>query len=604
MTALKASPNPDVKSLSKTIDLSAILAPFSMREEHHVHPHMTVLSKPKLKRFVAIVGPTTLVTMVTFSGFYYLTAPSEANAAVLLYESLVALWLSSLFILSLVVGGWLITNKVIEKPFDKTPEATNQPTTCLQVQGKTDQTLQEAKQLAESANEAKSRYLTSISHELRTPLQSILGYSQLLNADPTISVEQRDALGIIQRSGEHLADLIEGLLDISRIEAGKLDVHIRQIDLHQLLAQIVNIFSQQAHAKSIDFTYEASRYLPRYVRADEKCLRQILTNIISNGIKFTENGRVHFAVRYRNQVAEFTVTDTGVGIAEDELKRIFKPFERIFNPDVSPVSGTGLGLSIVEFLCDLLGGDISVASVLGEGSRFKIMLMLPSIDVPILSETDIQPVIGYTGARQTVFVVDDEADHRQLITDFLTPLGFQVHEAEDAPSCLTLLKKQQPDLFLIDVSMPHATGIQLSDSLRSLGMSSPIIMLSADAEARHNNQEKRFSHDMYMIKPINLQTLLEHLKRLLKVEWVYRESAQAQPPPIANPMTFDPIPQHVVLDQLCAYADIGYAKGVNESIKKLRQITDVDPSLTEHLASLAVQHLHKKIADILRTKPQ
>ncbi|WP_246841682.1 HAMP domain-containing sensor histidine kinase [Cellvibrio sp. PSBB023] len=230
--------------------------------------------------------------------------------------------------------------------------------------------LQTAKEQAEAANLAKSRYLTGISHELRSPLNAVLGYAQLLEKASDIPASRKDALGVIRRSGEHLADLIEGLLDISKIEAGRLDLHQDQVRLSLLLEQLVHMFRLQAEAKGLEFIYECQDRLPELVRTDEKRLRQILINLLSNAVKYTNKGKVVFKLRYRSQVAEFTVTDTGEGIAAENMERIFRPFERVHRPG-STATGTGLGLTITRLLCEIMAVILPSPANLGKAVNLK-----------------------------------------------------------------------------------------------------------------------------------------------------------------------------------------------------------------------------------------
>ena len=246
----------------------------------------------------------------------------------------------------------------------------------IKAHGRTDAALQKAREVAEAANLAKSRYVTGISHELRTPLNAILGYAQLLERDTTIPERRRDRIRIIRRSGEHLAALIEGLLDISKIEAGRIELYRDRVRLPEFLDQVVDMFQLQAGAKAIDFVFTHEGRLPAIVRTDERRLRQILINLLSNAIKFTQRGQVSLRVRWRDDLAEFEIADTGIGIAKQDLERVFEPFQRIENARAPYEGGVGLGLTITRLLTQIMGGDIVVDSELGRGTRFQVRLML------------------------------------------------------------------------------------------------------------------------------------------------------------------------------------------------------------------------------------
>ena len=283
-----------------------------------------------------------------------------------------------------------------------------------------------------SSQWAKSRYLTGISHELRSPLNAILGYAQLLENDESVPAHRKEALGVIRRSSEYLADLIEGLLDIPKIEAGRLDLHRDQVRIDLLMEQLVTMFRLQAEERGLVFTYHCPLPLPERVTTDEKRLRQILINLLSNAIKYTDRGSVSLTLRYRSQVAEFTVRDTGEGIAPDNIERIFRPFERIRTPGQSR-TGTGLGLTITRLLTEMMGGDIAVESEPGQGSVFKVSLMLSSLhsSSPHSIMAPARRIYGYHGTRLKVLLVDD-ASHRQVIRAMLSPLGFEIRDIGNA----------------------------------------------------------------------------------------------------------------------------------------------------------------------------
>jgi signal transduction histidine kinase/purine-cytosine permease-like protein len=327
---------------------------------------------------------------------------------------------------------------------------------------RTDAALQKAKEAAEAANLAKSRYVIGISHELRSPLNAILGYAQLLERDTAIPERRRDGLRTIRRSGEHLAALIEGLLDISKIEAGRIELYRDEVRLPEFLEQIVQMLRLQAEAKSIAFTFDAPPRLPEIVHTDERRLRQILINLLSNAIKFTRSGNVVFRLRFRSDVADFEIIDTGIGIAADDLARVFEPFQRGANSHAPSTPGVGLGLTITKTLTEVMGGEITVRSRLGEGSTFRVRLLLSGKGhAPAVVE---RRITGRADAARPlrVLVADDDATHRALVADLLEPLGFSVRLAPDGTHALMLAAEEAPDLFLLDIAMPGMTGWELA----------------------------------------------------------------------------------------------------------------------------------------------
>lgn len=475
----------------------------------------------------------------------------------------------------------------------------------------TDMQLQQAKEAAEAANQAKSRYLTGISHELRSPLNAILGYAQLLEKDQNIPSNRRGALKVIRRSSEHLADLIEGLLDISRIEAGRLDLINSDVHINPLLDQIVSMFRVEAESKGITFSYERQTMLPDTVRTDEKRLRQILINLISNAIKYTQQGTVHFSVRYRNQVAEFSIRDSGVGIAQEDIERIFRPFERVRHAGSPHITGTGLGLTITRLLIDIMGGDITIESEPGKGSLFKVQLMLSSTTNKAIASTAEQPVVGYQGKRRTVFAVDDEPDHRSLLQDTLTPLGFNVIQAPDGITCLDMLRfcdtDQRPDIFLLDVNMPDMTGWELAVKLRQQFPESTIMMISANAnEQAPEPLDANPPNDAYLVKPIQMTRLLEQLHIHAGLEWLHELDKQEQPEPVSEHAHRVRLPglKPKQRDEIIRMARIGYAKGIQTQLEKLEQAQNTDTEFMNQLRELTGRFEFNSLVELLESQDE
>ncbi|MCB2038842.1 MAG: hybrid sensor histidine kinase/response regulator, partial [Ottowia sp.] len=243
---------------------------------------------------------------------------------------------------------------------------------------KTDAALQKAREQAEQANQAKTRYISTISHELRTPLNSILGYAQLLSDDASVPPHRRQAVRVIQRGGEHLMSLIEGTLDIARIESGKLTLDKRPMRFADTVGAVAHLFELQASEKGLGFRLDTGEGLPPVVRGDEQRLRQILINLLGNAIKFTSSGAVGLRVHYQREIAVFEVTDTGPGMTAAELDRVFEPFARARSAsEAGP--GAGLGLTIAGMLASLMGGELTAESQPGRGSVFRLRLFLPRL---------------------------------------------------------------------------------------------------------------------------------------------------------------------------------------------------------------------------------
>jgi signal transduction histidine kinase/purine-cytosine permease-like protein/FixJ family two-component response regulator len=440
----------------------------------------------------------------------------------------------------------------------------------------TDAKLERAKQVAEAANHAKSRYVTGISHELRTPLNAILGYAQLLERDASLPERRRDNVRIIRRSGEHLAGLIEGLLDISKIEAGRIELYRDQVRLEEFLDQVVNMFRLQAESKGINFIFLKPERLPEVIYTDERRLRQILINLLSNAIKFTTQGRVILRLRWRGVMAEFEVEDSGVGIAEADLSRIFEPFERATTPGMLNPQGVGLGLTITKLLTQIMGGEITVTSTPGQGSRFLVRILLSeAIQDGVLHPriaTPSQALIGgYDGHRRTVVVADDDPISRGLIQDALVPLGFTVLGASDGQQCLEIAEGCEPDLFLLDLSMPYLTGWELARRLREAGhASASILIVSASAGELLTPPEGRHDHDAVLSKPISITDLLDICGRLLGVRWrADREDMSVGAN--ASSEISDALRALPQLEELRELGAIGYVKGIRAKLDEIER---------------------------------
>ncbi|GEO85609.1 MULTISPECIES: hybrid sensor histidine kinase/response regulator [Alphaproteobacteria] len=436
---------------------------------------------------------------------------------------------------------------------------------------KTDAALQAAKETAEAANRAKSRYVVGLSHELRTPLNAVLGYAQILERDETIPPARQSAIKVIRRSADHLSGLIDGLLDISKIEAGRLQVFSNEVNIQDFLDQLVDMFTPQATAKGLTFVHERARSLPQYVRTDERRLRQILVNLLSNAIKFTDQGTVRFEVGYRSQVATFTVSDTGRGISENDLKRIYEPFQRGEADNIRPMPGLGLGLTITKLLTNTLGGEIAVTSEKDKGSIFKVRLMLSTIDRPSTAPAPERKIISYTGPRRTLVVVDDNEDHRDLMREVLAPLDFVVLTAASGPECLTLIEGVRPDLFLVDIQMPGMNGWQLVEKLRNAGQSAPIVMLSANiGDAPGPGGE---GHDDAIAKPVDVRRLRDKLAMYLGLEWIYADE-QPHPAVTTSPPDRPPSPGTAHIAELSRLSEIGYVRGIEAKLADLSKIEE------------------------------
>jgi len=486
--------------------------------------HWLVYLNSRLSFYLLLVLVLSIVLAVSLSLVYFQAAAhlSMGTAPSQLFMLFVKIY-AVLFLLLCVAAWWLVLNDESRR---QAQMESNMQTQLLMdeiaAHKITDRQLKDARIQAEKANQAKSRYVIGISHELRTPLNSILGYSQLLQKQEQLSEQGETALSVISRSGQHLTSLIDGLLDLARIETGKISLDMSNIDFPKFLSQIVNMFEPQFAQKQLKFEVILSNKIPHYVRIDKKRLEQVLINLLGNALKFTPRGHVIFKVDYRFQTAYFEVQDTGCGIAEHDLERIFQPFERGQNVVQGSYMGTGLGLPIVKLLVDILGGELKLSSQLNQGSNFKVKIFLPSKSLihPIL-DIAAHSVTGYSGERRKILVVDNEATDRGLVLNFLKPLGFLLEEAESGLECLRKVPVFRPDLILMDLSMPMLGGWETAKLLRKNKITNvPIIIISADANERTVNPETDVLNEDFLVKPVDLNLLLSKIGDKLGLQWL------------------------------------------------------------------------------------
>jgi len=481
------------------------------------------------------------------------------------------------FILTIIAGvaAWLFvlaqeSRRVAE---EETHRQTDLLMNEIEAHKRTDAKLKKAKEAAEAASKAKSRYVVGLSYELRTPLNAILGYAQLLERDPAIPQTKINPIRVVRRSAEHLSGLIDGLLDISKIEAGRFHLSRNEVHIYEFLDQLVDMFRLQARAKGIEFSYVRLQRLPPVVNADENRLRQILINLLSNAIKFTEAGQVTFQVGYRHQVAEFTIEDTGVGIHKDDLVRIFEPFERARTAPAKATIGTGLGLTITGLLTSIMGGDITVRSEVGKGSAFRVKLLLSEVPRPRIASTMENRVRGYLGPRQTILVVDDNEIQLGLVRDLLEPLGFTIVTASSGREGLLAAGQSKPNLVLLDMAMPEMDGWQVAQRIRrNVRERIAIIMLSANAIDPNHMPDAERLYDDSLMKPIDLRQLLKKIHALLDIEWIYESEAVAPPAASATVLV---APPHHDLDELIGLGEIGHVRRI------LDKLGEIETSLPE-----------------------
>lgn len=403
---------------------------------------------------------------------------------------------------------------------------------------------------AERLARSRSEFLAQMSHELRTPLNGILGYAQILGRDKKLSERQLAGVNVIQQSGEHLLTLINDILDFAKIDAGKMELNPADIHLEKFLRAIVGIMRVKADEKHLEFVFSMTPDLPAFIRADEKRLRQVLLNLLSNAFKFTEHGRVSLLVKYgKPGCVNFEVLDTGIGIEAESLETIFQPFEQAGSKQMQ-LGGTGLGLPISRQFVRLMGSDIHVRSRPGLGSSFAFDL---EVQLPPEGSAAVVPsrtVTGYAGERKTILVVDEVAENAAVAVQMLEPLGFNMIVAAGGGEGLEAARAVRPDLILVDAIMRGMSGVEMMRGLRQLpGVKDiPVIAVSAGASGADDAQGMAAGAAAFLSKPLDLNSLLAQIGALLKLDWVYDSEGGGQV--VAEELAVPSLPELEVLHQL------------------------------------------------------
>lgn len=428
---------------------------------------------------------------------------------------------------------------------------------------------QRAEEAAKVASRAKSEFLANMSHELRTPLNGILGYSQVLKKGKTLTEQQRNGLNIIHQCGEHLLTLINDVLDLSKIEARKMELSPTTFHFPEFLTNVFQICQIRADLKGVYLSYETVSPLPKLIHVDDKRLRQILLNLLGNAVKFTETGSVKLQVGYVDRFAgtkltqntstianadshlirhkiRFLVEDTGSGISPEQLEQIFLPFHRAIASD-QQIEGSGLGLAITRQLVQLMGGELQVSSVLGQGSVFWLDIEIPEVLQQVgKSGSHTDAVIGYRGEQLTVLVADDKEFNRSIIANLLEPLGFIVITASNGQEGLDKALAMKPAVILVDLVMPVMNGFEMARQLRAIAELEDTIVIAVSASVSFDHQlSQENDYNDFLPKPIQEAALLDKLQLHLGLEWIYdkNEIARINQPP--EPLSFhasEPIP--------------------------------------------------------------
>jgi signal transduction histidine kinase/CheY-like chemotaxis protein/purine-cytosine permease-like protein len=544
-----------------------------------------------LIQYLGLMALVTPVLLLLFGLLYQheLGRLPDAGAALAPYlRDSYAKALVALLLLSGVIGWWLVlTHKSRQVAQEESRRQSQALFAEIESHRQTDAQLQQAKAQAEAANEAKSRYITNISHELRTPLNSILGYAQILDEDERMPAHRSQAIKVIRRGGEHLLSLIEGSLDLARIEAGRFKLEPGPWAMREAIADLVRLLGPQAAAKGLDFDYRPPEGLPEWVRADAKRVQQILINLIGNAIKFTATGTVRLQLHYACEMARFVIEDSGPGIAEAELARVFEPFERGAAAAGASGSGTGLGLTIAKMLSELMGGELTVASEPGRGTRFELRLFLPSLHAGAIAQQRRRAArIGYEGPPRRVLVVDNEEADRELLRAILEPLGFEVRLAADGAEALALLADWPAEALLLDLAMPGLDGWQTLADIREQQLSeAPVAIVSANAFERGlGNAGHGLDEQDFILKPVRVDELLDWLGRRLSLDWRLREEQRPGPAAVVEAAR---LPAREQLLRLQRQLQLGHVKAIHGELDLMLDAEGASSDFVAELRTLA-----------------
>ncbi|MEG4998291.1 ATP-binding response regulator [Microcoleus sp. B4-D4] len=489
-----------------------------------------------------------------------------------------------------------------------------------------------AEEAAAAASLAKSQFVANMNHELRTPLNAILGFTQVMSRDSLLSHENLENLRIINRSGQHLLELINDVLDLSKIEAGIIGLDERSFDLYQLLDTLEDMFQIKAETKNLQLRFSVETDVPQYIKTDEKKLRVCLINLLGNAMKFTENGgsiwlRARVEDKHHPAASEispssssaeqylilFEVEDTGVGIAAAEIDTLFDAFVQT-EAGKQAVDGTGLGLTITKKFVEIMGGEIGVESVLAEGTSFKFNIRVFAAISSEITVATLQRVIGVEPDRPVyrILAVDDNQENRLLLVKILQPIGFEVREAENGFQAFELWESWQPDLIWLDTRMPVMDGFEAVKQIRAKEEPTKprtvIIALTASTFEERKGEIIAAGCDDFVRKPFQEQILFDKMACYLGVRYIYQELPRLEAGAWRRYFASEKadsffLPLLAQMPGSWVQELYGAANDVNEelAIQIVDRISESHPTLAEALKDLLVDYRLDRIMDLTQS---
>jgi signal transduction histidine kinase/CheY-like chemotaxis protein len=548
-----------------------------------------------------LVGLTILLAGVLISG-----RAALATAVILMGVMALSVLLNDELAMAPVVFWWLIAlvswqyEKTLHQTFTRLRAARDN---LEQLVIERTRELETAKEEAEAANIAKSVFLANMSHELRTPMNAILGFAQLMERDSKTTPAQQDNLEIISRSGEHLLQLINDVLEMSKIEAGRASLNVTGFDLHRLVTSLEDMLYTRVESKGLRLHIEIAPDVPRYIQSDEGKLRQVLLNLLSNAVKFTDDGVITLSVEAdapidRTCRLRFKVEDTGQGIAPDEMDRLFEAFAQTASGEKSH-EGTGLGLAISRQFVGLMGGEIQAQSEIGKGSivAFDMNASLAA-DSDVEAAHKIRRATGMAPGQPTyrILITEDKWENRTLLWRLLEPFGFELKSAANGQEAVDIAEAWQPHLIFMDMRMPVMDGHEATRRIKSTtkGQAIAIIALTASVFEHERMSVLEDGCDDFVRKPFREAAIFDKLTQHLGVEFIYEDSRKAPSPRVATELTAESFTQ-TTPEWIARLHHAASMADYEASLSLIDEIRQTDDVLADALHNLVVEFRFDRI---------